>query len=411
MPISLFASTFAAALIAAAQPVGGAPTERMFQMLPVPACATPLGTTGKAVAIPERLNETLGAGVMAGLFLTVQDPAGSEWKDSDLDAAAACPLAKFAADEAVWTIYSGTGTAPQRLVLSPGRPELFALLRGPTYAEAARWSRSRQDPPPAGARSAYHLVGYVADGTQFLIRSYDGPPPLTALAADIGALTEGGAPPLAMHDPDGAAVSLFLPVAAGPQAEVFRPGDLAGERYATLHMPDGRFVTEGRNGDYVLRGSGFACHREYGALKRARITLANASDAGLELSCGLESDQSTMTVIVTRRPDASRDGATFAALIETSETETGVARQLEAPPTGPKQPLQAGAHWVDKDGSSQLALFSRRGEYVYQIRLTYPAEDRDPAWAALGEMIAQVTGHDPRPPPAREERIPDSWRR
>lgn len=395
-------SILMAALACLATPLaaGAADAPRMFQDLPPVTCGTPLSGRGKPVAIREPLDEAARAGLMAGLFLTLHDPTGEGPPDADLKAALACPVAKFAADDRVWTIHSGAGGAPLRLITSPDQEDLFMLVKGPALSDAAAWNGRRQGLPAAAAPPAYYLV-LLSGQLHFLVRLYDAPPTMQMVADDVIALVDGDARPMASYEAAGGTVNLVLETSTGPQAEFFRPGVLGDG--ATLFYADGRLATDGPDGALVFRGSGFACRREYGAFQRERIYVFDASDEKLDLACVLEAETGFTHVYVSHRPDASRDRAAWAETIRALEKETGVSRKLANPPTGADGPIQGGRTWIDKDDKVQLILFMRRGPYVYEVRQEHPLDEYDPASETLMALIRQIGV----PAPASGE----AWRR
>lgn len=395
-------SILMAALACLATPVAvmAADNARMFQALPPVACGTALPGGGKAIALKEPLDAAARAGVMAGLFLTLHDPTGRGLPDADVKAALSCPIAKFTAVDRVWTIHSGAGGAPLRLVSSPESEELYLLMKGPALTDAAAWSRSRQGLPTATAPPAYYLIGF-SNSVQFLVRLYDGAPTMQTVASDIGALLEGEATPIATYQQAGGTVNLILETRAGPRAEFFRPGELGDG--ATLYFADGRLVTDGPDGALVFRGSGFACRPEYGAFERGGVYVFDGAEEKLDLGCALETEKGFTNVYVTYQPDASRDKADWAETIRALEKEAGVARKLTNPPTGADAPIQAGRTWIDKEDNVQLILFMRRGPYVYGVRQAHPLDEVDPASETLMALIEQIGV----PAPAAGE----AWRR
>jgi hypothetical protein len=377
----------------------------MFQTLPAQACGTPLAAGGAPIRTTEPLDEPTRAGVLAGVFLSRHDPTGGGWSEADLKSAQACPVARFASKERVWTIHSGAGTAPVRLILATGAPTSYALVRGPSLSDAAAWHANRAGLPRASASPAYYLFA-LSDEIDVVAQIYDGPPAMERLAGDIVRFEDSDEmTPLAGYSEAGGAVSLFRRAAAGPQAEIFRPADLNGERAVTLYLPDGRLLTQADDGGFVFRGSGFTCAPEYGAFTRTSVSVLNGRDEALDLACHLASDTGGLTVFVTRAPDASGDKRYWNDQIAQAEKDLGVGRKLPLPPMGPNRAVQAGRNWVDKDGMVQLLLFLRRGEYLYEVRQSHPPADVDAAsqaLAALGKDLDRTTA---------EPGAAESWRR
>jgi hypothetical protein len=374
---------------------------RMFQALPARACGTPLAETGKAIPLKEPLSEVQRNGLMAGLFLTLHDPTGQGWSEADIKAASACPMARFAADDVIWTIQSGAGNAPVRLITSSGREEAYFLVRGPALADAAAWSTTRRGVPGASTPPAYYLLADAGNSVYSLIQIYDGPPPMTLVADDIAAISEPGRLAIATYGESGSAVTLLRRVAQGSQAELFRPADL-GETGATIYLPDGRFVSQS-GGDFVFRGSGFACRPAYGKFERTTLLILNTSDETLELGCGLETEESWTMVYATRMP-AARDKAYMAERIKSEEEAVGVARKYGNLPTGRGSPLQGGRVWVDSNGAVQMIVFIRRGEYLFEIRQTATPADADSGGDTVVELMNQIAAAPSDEPNA------DAWR-
>lgn len=391
----LYAGALAAAALVAG-PSAAAEKDRMFQAAAPDACVAALAETGKPVALTEPLDEATRRGMLSAIFLALQDPAGAQdWPAREIAAARPCPVARFAADERVWTISSGSGRAPVRWIATADRPDLFFLVQGPSLADAGKWAETRRGLPAVSGAGFYYLVGR-AEELNFLIKLYDGPPSARRLADDIGAMLDGDAAPLAAHDPVGDVVSLFQVTASGAPAEVFRPDEIGKGGVGALFMPDGHLVQRGEDDAYVFRGSGFACREDYGELRRHQVGIGNLAEEALELSCQLRHDDATMTVIVNRNPDVSLDKAIFSDVIGGLEKSYGVAKRFTSPPTGRDSPIRAGKLWLDEDGFVQLVAFIRRGDYVYELRETYTPEAAELAMKALEQVIDQISGPDPQ---------------
>lgn len=361
---------------------------RLFQVADGAAqCGAALGDTGKPITPAQPLTEADRKALLAALFITLHDPTVDDVRALPADS---CPVARFGADDVVWTIHGGRGAQPLRWVSTSARPDWFFLVPGPSLPDAAAWDATRQGLPRLSTAPAYYLVG-VADGINFLLQAYDGPPSMRRMSDDIAALLEGGAAPLAAHDPTGDVVSLFLTTVSGPQAEVFRPTELDDGRVGGLFMPDDGLVRLGDGGAFVFRGSDFACRPDYGPLTRFRVGVGLPQDDGRELSCQLRSDDVVMTVIVSHRPDGSADKAIWADEIRNAEETYGVRTKLRGPPTGRGSPIGAGRTWIDSDGLVQLVLFLRDGEYVYEIRQSHRDEAIEAAMAALKQVVDQIS--------------------
>jgi len=402
-------SLVVAALACLATPisVAAADSPRMFQALPPPSCGTPLAATGKPLTFKAPLDEAGRAGLMAGLFLTLHDPTGQGWSEADLKAAGGCPVARFAADDVVWTLFSGAGNAPVRVANATGRGDAYFLVRGPSPIDAAAWSRTRRGLPGATAPPAYYLVSRQGDGPFFLFKVYDGPPAATLLADDIAAAAEAKAEGLAAYGDDGGAVSLLLETAAGPRAELFRPSGVSVSTPATLLAPDGGLVTEARNGDWVFRGSGFACRPAYGPFVRIRVQVLDISDEGLDLACTWSTQDSWTVVDATFMPDKSRDKAYVAERIRQEEEAYGVTRSLSKLRPGRDEPVLAGRWWMDKDGQIQTMYVLRRGDYLFEVRQGLAREsDIDAGSKVALDLIDQISAADAPAPAAGE-----AWRR
>lgn len=402
-------SLVAAALVclATAPSAAAADSPRMFQALPPPSCCTPLAATGKPLTFKAPLDEAGRAGLMAGLFLTLHDPTGRGWSAADLKTAGGCPVARFAAADVVWTLFSGAGNAPVRVAIATGRDDAYFLVQGPSPIDAAAWSRTRRGLPGATAPPAYYLVSQQGDEPFFLFKVYDGPPAATLLADDIAAAAEANAEGLAAYGDDGGAVSLLLETAAGPRAELFRPSGVSPSTPATLLAPDGALVTEAGNGDWVFRGSGFACRPAYGPFARIRLQVLDISDEGLDLACTWSTQDSWTVVDATFMPDKSKDKAYIAERIRQEEEAYGVTRSLSKLRPGRDEPVLAGRWWMDKDGQIQTMYVLRRGDYLFEVRQGLAREsDIDAGSKVALDLIDQISAAD-APAPASGE----AWRR
>lgn len=383
-----------------------ASAERMFQLTsPAAACAPALAETGKPLTLPGTLDDAARGALVSALFLALHDPSGVDtWPQKEIEAAPPCQVARFDADERIWTISAAAAPGPLRWVRGPSDDQgFFFLVKAPGLADAQAWNRGgRQGLPVASAPPLYLLVGR-AMGANFVVRAYDGPPSARQLADDVAGLVEGQLAPLAYHDPVGDAVSLFVPTASGLQSEILRPQDIAAASgFAALFFPDEHFFKAGEDDAYVMLGSGFACPEAYGKFRRELVGVLDPTPDSLSLSCNLETDTGTTIVYVTRRPDAAGDKALWEQTIKDLERETGVARKLTNPPTGPRQVMQAGRNWIDSNGVVQVLFFLRRGEYVYEIRQQHPPEETTSGGESLIAILEQIDLPDPR--------TADGWR-
>ncbi|MCR5880473.1 hypothetical protein [Phenylobacterium sp. J367] len=361
---------------------------QMFQAAPTSGCGTALQGTGKPAALTAPLNEVQRTGLLGGVFLAMSG-SGAGWTEGDVEAALACPVARFVAGERVWTIHSGAGTAPLRIVTAQGAETSYVFLRGPNLADAATWHASRGASPVTTTGPAYYLAG-LSDGVAYIARIYDAPPTMEALADDITDAEIGDAIPLAAYSLAGGVVSLILEADSGPRAEIFRPADLNGEQMATMFLPDGRLVSQGDEGDFVFKGSGFRCPPAFGAFERQSLSVLNADEERLNLGCNLATETAGLSVFVMRAPDTSGDKRYWNDEISRSQQATGVTRKISLPPMGPKRAIQAGSNWLDKDGRMQVVLFARRGDYVVEVRQTYELADSEPASKALMALADEL---------------------
>lgn len=385
------AALVAGLAMASAAQARPASSERMFQQLAPAPCAKPLAETGKALAFGDSLTAAQREQLMGAIFLTLHSGDGNnQWPEKEVEAAPACAIARFAAADVVWTINGGGSGLPLRWVRAPGRDELFFLVEGPGLADAGAWNTGgRRGLPTVSAKPAYFLVGRMI-GLNFIAKIYDGPPAPRQMADDIAALIDLESRPLAIHDAVGDAITLFRPT-TGPQAEIFRPQDILPEDgFAALYLPDEKLFTWNDDGAYVMAGSGFACAKAYGKFERELVGVFNPSPEKLELSCNLKTDTGRTTVFVTRQPDTSRDKANWAYTIKAYQDETGVARKLSDPPTGPRSTLQAGKTWIAKDGFVISIFILRRGDYVYQINQEHSGDELEAGGEAAIAILDQI---------------------
>lgn len=384
----LIVSLFAAIALTAGAGGAHAAADHMFQSLPPAACAAKDAEPGKPIRLPDPLDEAARSGLLAGTYLSLYEPGVGGGLAKAVQAAPACPVARFAADDVVWTVHSDAASGI-RWIKAPSREELFVVVKGPSLADAAAWNRTRTGAPLLSGGPDYYLIS-VAQGQNFVIQIYDGMPSAKALADDLAPLLEGETAPLSAHDPSGDAVTLFREVRGGAQADLFRPDELTGEQAAVIYLPDGRLFTQ-RGEDYVMRGSGFACRREYTGFKRDRLAISDPGEAGLELGCVLATDTGSTYVWVTRLPNSRGDKQLFEQHIRQAEQETGVAKKLSNPPSGGNNPISAGRNWIDKDGRVQVDFFLRQGEYAYEIRQSHTVDELEPASKTLMALIEQIT--------------------
>lgn len=391
--------TFAAAIaLAFSCSAATAATEadvRLFQLeATAPAdCAAPAAGQGQPIEVQDTLDPDAQAALAAGVFLALHDPSGAgTWPVADIGAAGPCRLARFEADGVVWTISGADGRAPPRWMQAPGREGVFYVARGPALPDALAWSRTRQGLPPSTQPPAYYLAGTTA-GEHYVFRIYDSLPDTRRLADDLSALLETQAPPLAVLAA-GDAVTLFRETTSGVYAEIFRPGAITPDRPAKLYGADGRFFSGGFGEDWRLRGSGFVCPAAFGAFERAYGAILNPSEEAMDVSCGYATEESFITIFVSRAPDVRGDKAYFASVISDTEGALEQPRKLKDPPTGRKWPIQAGRAWVDKAGLMQEVMLMRRGEHIVELRGTYILDDVQAAGETLIKLIELL------PPPS-----------
>lgn len=383
----IFWGLLVAGLIAAGGAMA-AEKDRMFQPAPASACAVALPETGKRIVLNEPLTDPQRRALAVSIFLTLHDPTGA---DSRPMPTTSCPIARFAANDRVWTVHAGLGPAPVRWASTPGRDDWFFLMQGPNHADAGGWYESRKGLPAASGPPVYYLVSWVA-GVHFVMAVYDGPPAPPMVAEDIAAVLEGDTRPLAMHDPAGDAVNVLRETTSGVKAQLFRPADLTDGKVASLLAADGKLVLVGNDAELVLAGSGFSCRRDYAGFARDRILVVSAQSEAPELGCHLVTDDSWTTLYVARQPDRSADRAIWADEFRGVEQQYGVKRRLANPPTGRGASLLAGRNWVDKDGFVQVVLFLRRDDYLYEIRQMHTVEELQPASDAMLALIEQIAG-------------------
>jgi len=397
-------SGLAALICASAIASGGAQAQpgpsRMFQASPPAACATALPDTGKSLKFEEQLTEAQRGALVSAIFLALHAPTGDDsWPARELAGAAPCPVARFVTGDTVWTIHGGGPELPPRWIRAPSDNEsFFFLMKGPALADAEAWNQAgRRGLPAATATPGYYLIARM-DGLNYVLKMYDGPPGMERLADDIADLMDGSEPPVAVHAPVGDAISLFVPTENGRQVEIIRPQDIAASGgYATLLFPDGELFAYDDNNAYVMAGSGFACAESYGEFERSVVAVHDPNLASLDLACLLSGDVGDLRIAVTRTPDKSADKAIWEATIRALEQQSGVARRLPNPPTGPRSQIQAGRQWLDNDGVVQTVLLLRRGEYIYGLHQMSRPESIDAANAALLALLEQIDLAAPRP--------------
>ncbi|HEY8618025.1 hypothetical protein [Phenylobacterium sp.] len=382
--MSLHAALAALALLAAAAAPDAA---TMFQTLPDPgACARAQpAAAGQPLPLKGPLSETSAASLMAATFLALQDLSGSGALPAEAPAGG-CPVARFAAEDRVWTIHAGGPAGARQLITTPERTDYFVVVSGPSLVDAAEWNRSRRGLPTVTRPPVYHLVG-VDEDLHLLVRTYDGPPSAETVAQDLKDLLEARLEALATHQQAGGTVNLAVETLGGPQAMLFRPQDFKRGDTIAFYGPDGRFLRPGPGGGLVFRGSGYVCPTQYGDFGRSRVLLLDPSDESLDLACHLAGQESWLTVFVTRTPDTSDDRKVFEARIKAAEAESGVARRLSRPRRTAEVATRS---WLDSDGRVQIMLVARFGEYVYEMHLTHTEAEQEAAgkaWLALMDQL------------------------
>ncbi len=356
------------------------------------ACDSPLSGPGTPVDVRAPADEADRRAMSAAVFLALSDDAGgSDWVWREMAAAPPCPVSSFKVDGVTWHVSGGEGAAPLRWARADGVDVYYALVRGPSPAEAQGWAETRRNGAATGA-SATYLVASEGD-IQFVLRIYDGAPDARRLAGDLVDAIAGKLTPVAAFDPTGDAVTLSFGTPDGVSAELFRPALLGPQRHATLLGPDGRFFTPGEGG-VRLRGSEHICGDAYGPFARSRLTVMVADDPGLDLGCSFYSEESWISVFATRRPDTDGDKARFRDDIRATQADTGVKGRPVSSKASRTDAIRASAVWIDKTQKGQGLWFIRQGEYVIEIRATFRLDETD----AVYDLVAAMLKNEAPPP-------------
>lgn len=359
-----------------------------------PACGAKLEGAGTPLEFASPLPEDDRIGLLASVHLALNDSTGrGAWPISEIDIAPPCEIASFPVGDDTWVISAGEGYAPPRWARAKGRDETYYLTTGPSVADARAWSTTPGAPATGLARPLYYLVG-AADGLHFVFKVYRGAPGGKQLADDlVEAITEKTAP-VAVYDSRGNAASLFLLTRSRRTSWIYQSERLTGDRSAVLYGPDGVFFFPAPGEATILRGSDLQCDARYGKFELFRLGLLNPDDRELDLACFYYHGDNNLSIFSSRLPDASDDRRVFASLIKSTQDEDGVSARLPGFETGAREILQAGRAWVDKSGMGQGIWLMRRGEYVYEIRITFEVSATK---AALDAVEAFALSTEPEP--------------
>lgn len=352
-----------------------------------PACGAKLAGDGAAIQFPSPLPEPDRIGLLASLHLTLTDSSGrGTWPLSEIDIALPCEIASFPVGDDIWVISGGDGYAPPRWARATGHDETYFLAAGPSLVDAGAWAANQGVSSARINRPIYYLVGVAAE-THFVFKAYQGSPSGKQLADDLFGVITGKTAPIGVYDPKGSAAGLFLLTQSRRTSEVYTPERLIGDRSATLYGPDGDFFTPAPNEAVLLRGSDLRCDARYGDFERVRLGVLEPGDANLDLSCHYEAGESYMTLFSSRLPDPQNDRARYARAIKQSQDEDGVTLRLPDYKTGVRETLQGGKSWIDKTRLGQSIWFMRRGDYVYEIRGTFPQADDKAFFSAMDAFV------------------------
>ena len=359
-----------------------------------PACGAKLEGAGTSLEFASPLPEDDRIGLLASVHLALNDSTGrGAWPISEIDIAPPCEIASFPVGDDTWVISAGEGYAPPRWARARGRDETYYLTAGPSVADARAWSTTPGAPATGLARPLYYLVG-AADGLHFVFKVYQGAPGGKQLADDlVEAITEKTAP-VAVYDSRGNAASLFLLTRSRRTSWIYQSERLTGDRSAVLYGPDGVFFFPAPRQATILRGSDLQCDARYGTFELWRLGVLNPDDRELHLACFYYHSENYLSIFSSRLPDASDDRRVFASLIKSAQDEDGVSARLPGFETGAREILQAGRAWVDKSGMGQGIWLMRRGEYVYEIRITFEVSATK---AALDAVEAFALSTEPEP--------------
>ncbi len=361
-----------------------------------PACGAKLEGAGTPLKFASPLPEEDRIGLMASVHLALNDSTGrGAWPISEIDIALPCEIASFPVGDDTWVISAGEGYAPPRWARAKGRDDTYYLAAGPSVADARAWSTTPGAPTTGLARPLYYLVG-ATDGLHFVFKVYHGAPGGKQLADDLVEAITGKTAPVAVYDSRGNAASLFLLTQSRRTSWIYQPERLAGDRLAILYGPDGVFFFPAPGESTILRGSDLQCDPRYGAYELFRLGVLNPEDNALDLACFYSNDENSLSIFSSYLPDASDDRRFFASLLKQSQDEDGVTARLPGFPTGPREILQAGRAWVDKSRLGQGIWLMRRGDYIYEIRITFEVAGTT---EALDAVRAFALSTEPEPEP------------
>lgn len=346
--------------------------------LPEPTCRYEGKTLGRPLPFGDGpIDEPSRLGLSAAVLLALSGDQ-PDWPDAEVENAAPCPFTEFRAGDAGWTVSGGAGRAPARFIHSPTREDYLFLALGPTLAEAHSWFLSGATGPLTPKAPVYYLVRATA-GPRLVYRAYDGIPPADDLANDATAVIEGRLEPIAALDPQGQAVTVLVPTGSGVRAQLFGPED----HPASLYGPDGKYFQEVADGVAQMRGSGFRCPPTLGSLALARTSVLNRSEAGLDLSCSFQGEETWITLFVTRVHEPL--DAKFDVTLEDARSE-GVRSTVDVRVPG----MVRGAAWLDRKSAGQGLWMTRRGPYLVEVRATFAPQDQSAVERAVGTLARQA---------------------
>ena len=359
-----------------------------------PGCGAKLDGAGTPFKFASPLPEDDRIGLLASIHLALNDASGrGTWPMSEIDIAPPCEIASFPVADDTWVISAGEGYAPPRWARAKGHEETYFLAAGPSLADARAWSATPGASPTGLSRPIYYLVG-AADGQHFIFNVYLGAPSSKQLADDLVEAIGEKTAAVAFYDSKGTAASVFLETQSRRRSRVFQPERLSGEPSAELYGPDGVFFSPAPNEAVLLRGSDLQCDARFGTYELIKLSVLNPEDKAIDLACHYFNGDSNLTIFSSRLPDAGDDRRMFASLLKRSQDEDGVTARLPGFETGAREFLQAGKAWVDKSRTGQGIWLMRRGDYVYEIRITFKVSETKTALDAV-EAFALSTEPEP----------------
>lgn len=352
-----------------------------------PACKDTGSATANALSF-DGVGEDVTSGLEVSLVLGLEPES---FPRADIaKARKACRRGDFDLNGERFEIFGDDKDTPPRWAIgSKGRIAYLALIPDPIQAH--QWMLAREKDPnaqPSFTTMLYALT--VVQGDKRVVYAiYRRPPDDYRLSHAFQAALGGRWKPVAvLNAPDGQVDLSGLANAGHQEAAISDPGQ------ARLSPPDGVFVRD-QDGSLRHPPSGLVCPARIGRHPLADVTVIDPSQGGRDVFCRFFTETSWVSVFATRMEGRSLPDV-FEMYRREATGQSPIARELPAPldiATSETFSL----FWKARDGSNQGLVVVRRGDWYFELRITYADGAEKDVAAFLSEALRLIDANAPNP--------------